>query len=57
MKPLKFLGFMMLGAAVMFGILLWMSQFYNNQDERIPVIWLNTGDNREMEPEDPWHFR
>ena len=56
MKSLKFLGFMVLGALVMLGMLLWMSQFYNNQDERIPVIWLNTGDNREPEPQGPWHF-
>jgi len=57
MKSLKFLVFMILGAAVMFGSLLWMSQFFNNDDERIPVIWLNTGDERKEESATPWLAR
>lgn len=54
MKSFKFLGFMILGAAVMFASLLWMSQFFNHDDERIPVIWLNTGAEKQEETSAPW---
>ena len=57
MKFFKFLGFMVLGAVVMFGSLLWMSQFFGDDDERIPVIRLNTGEDRKAEPEAPWLSR
>jgi len=56
MKFLKPLCFMVAGAGVMFGCLLWMSQFFTNEEERIPVIWLNTGE-RQEEPSSPWLAR
>lgn len=41
MKILKVLCFMALGAVVMIGCLLWMAQFFNLEDDTIPVIWLD----------------
>ncbi|MFA5496330.1 MAG: hypothetical protein WC247_16315 [Porticoccaceae bacterium] len=41
MKIFKVLCFMALGAVVMIGCLLWMSQFFNIEGDSTPVIWLN----------------
>lgn len=40
MRGLKILAFMLLGAVVMVGCLLWVSQFFNLKDDTTPVIWI-----------------
>ncbi len=57
MKPFKFLGFMLLGAVVMFAMLLWMSQFFTNDEERESLIWLNTGGQQSDTSRPPWLAR
>jgi hypothetical protein len=49
MKFLKFFGFMVLGAIFMVACLLWVSQFFNLEDDTSPVIWIDAGE----EPPDP----
>lgn len=57
MKPFKFLGFMLLGAVVMFAMLLWMSQFFTNDEERESLIWLNTSGQQSDTSGPPWLAR
>ena len=39
-RVLKIFAFMCLGAIVMIACLLWISQFFNLEDDTTPVIWL-----------------
>ncbi|HLS97710.1 MAG: hypothetical protein WDA10_06320 [Porticoccaceae bacterium] len=41
MKALKILCFMVLGAAVMLGSMLWVAQFFTGDGDVTPVIWLD----------------
>lgn len=41
MKAVKILCFMVLGAAVMLGCLLWVAQFFTGDGDVTPVIWLD----------------
>lgn len=47
MKFLKMMCFMALGAVMMVASLMWISQFFRPDRDRVPVIWLENVDRSE----------